>query len=100
MDVITMLRKMRQEVTDYRVEVEGTRREAHPQIYTTLAHELAHHFSGATQPSPEEETIAESTAYVVCARFGLDTGEVISLRGDLEPGAESLQGSPDPYSGD
>ena len=36
MDVIALLRKMRQDVTDYRVEVEGERREEHPQIYTRI----------------------------------------------------------------
>jgi hypothetical protein len=41
----------------------------------TLAHELAHHFGGAVAPSADEETVAESVAYVVCARFGLDTDE-------------------------
>src|SRR4051794_9050642 len=51
-------------------------RDAAPrQMTKTLAHELAHHFGGAIVPSAEEETIAESVAYVVCARFGLDTGE-------------------------
>ncbi len=45
------------------------------QMTKTLAHELAHHLGGALAPSPEEETIAESVAYVACARFGLDTGE-------------------------
>jgi len=42
-------------------------------LYATL--ELAHHFGGATGSSPEEETVAESVAYVACAHFGLDTGE-------------------------
>jgi hypothetical protein len=41
----------------------------------TLAHELAHHFGAGTHSSPEEETMAESVAYVVRAHFGLDTGE-------------------------
>lgn len=51
-------------------------REAAPrQMAKTLAHELAHHFGGATSSDPEEETVAESVAYVSCARFGLDTGE-------------------------
>jgi hypothetical protein len=45
------------------------------QMTKTLAHELAHHFGGAVVPLAEEETLAESVAYVVCARFGLDTGE-------------------------
>jgi antirestriction protein ArdC len=51
-------------------------REASPrQMTKTLAHELAHHFGAGTQSTPEEETMAESVAYVVCAHFGLDTGE-------------------------
>lgn len=51
-------------------------REAAPrQMAKTLAHELAHHFSGARSSSEHEETVAESVAYVACAHFGLDTGE-------------------------
>jgi hypothetical protein len=53
-------------------------RESGPlQMTKTLAHELAHHFNQGTCSSDqraEEETIAESSAYVVCAYFGLDTG--------------------------
>lgn len=51
------------------------RRSAQRQMTKTLAHELGHHFARASESSPEEETVAESIAYVVCARFGLDTGE-------------------------
>jgi putative redox protein len=36
MDVIAILRKMRQEVSDYRIEVAGERAETHPQVYTRL----------------------------------------------------------------
>lgn len=36
MDVISILRKMRQTVTDYRVLVHGERAEAHPQVFTSL----------------------------------------------------------------
>ena len=36
MDVISMLRKMRQVVTGYDVRVTGPRTEEHPRIYTTL----------------------------------------------------------------
>ena len=51
-------------------------REAAPlQMTKTLAHELGHHFNEARESSPDEETIAESVAYVVCSHFGLDTGE-------------------------
>jgi putative redox protein len=36
MDVIVILRKMRQEVTDYRVLVGGERAEGHPRVFTSL----------------------------------------------------------------
>jgi len=45
------------------------------QMTTTLAHELGHHFSGLHGTRGEEESIAESVAYVVCRHFGLDCGE-------------------------
>jgi putative redox protein len=37
MDVIALLRKMRQDVTAYQVEVRGKRRDEHPQIYTHIS---------------------------------------------------------------
>lgn len=45
----------------------------------TLIHELAHHFLGHGQgddnPRHVEEAEAESTAFVVCSHFGIDTSE-------------------------
>jgi putative redox protein len=35
-DVISILKKQRQQVTDYRIEVSGERREDHPRAYTRL----------------------------------------------------------------
>src|SRR6266478_5711922 len=35
-DVISILKKKRQQVTDYRIEVSGERREEHPHSYTRL----------------------------------------------------------------
>ncbi len=51
-------------------------REAAPlQMVKTLAHELAHHYTGLTDASrSEHETAAESVAYIVCAHHGLDSG--------------------------
>ena len=40
----------------------------------TLAHELGHHIAKVDDRA-ENECIAEGIAYVVCAHFGLDTGE-------------------------
>lgn len=39
-DVVSILAKKRQEVTDYRVEVTGTRREEHPRAFTKM---IIHH---------------------------------------------------------
>jgi putative redox protein len=50
MDVISILRKMHQVVTDYRVEVEGTRREEHPRIFT---HIVVEHVVEGVALSPE-----------------------------------------------
>lgn len=36
MDVINMLRKMRQDVTDYEVEISGDRATEHPKIFTEI----------------------------------------------------------------
>lgn len=42
-DVISILHKKRQEVTDYRVEIEGTRREEHPKAFTSFhIHHIVH----------------------------------------------------------
>ena len=35
-DVISILRKQRQQISDYRIEVSGERREEHPRAYTRL----------------------------------------------------------------
>lgn len=57
------------------------REAAQLQMTKTLAHELAHHLDyihaaadRRPRSTPEEETVAESVAYIVCARFGHDTG--------------------------
>lgn len=44
MDVISILRKMRQQVTSYSIEVHAERREEHPRIFTKI--ELIHHVHG------------------------------------------------------
>lgn len=55
------------------------REAAQLQMTKTLAHELAHHFTGMPETydarREEHETIAEAVAYVVLAHFGLDSGE-------------------------
>jgi len=44
MDVISILRKKRQVVTSYRIELNGTRRDEHPRAFTAI--ELVHRVRG------------------------------------------------------
>ncbi len=44
MDVISILRKARQDITDYRIEVHGLRADEHPRVYTEV--EVVHIVSG------------------------------------------------------
>jgi putative redox protein len=44
MDAISILRKKRQEVTDYRLEVEGVKADEHPKVYTAIS--VRHVFTG------------------------------------------------------
>ena len=48
-----------------------------PQIQRTktLAHELGHVFARHGESNPSTETEAEGIAYVVLAKYGLDSGE-------------------------
>lgn len=56
MDVISILRKKRQAVTGYEVELEGDRRETHPRSFTAIR--IVHKFRGVNlDPRAVEEAI-------------------------------------------
>ncbi len=54
-DVVSILRKKRQEVTDYRVEVRGERREEHPRSFKRME---VHHI--VTGRSISEQSVAKA----------------------------------------
>src|SRR3712207_8337593 len=58
-DVVSILRKKRERVTGYRVEVSGTRREEHPRAYTRI--EVRH-----VLRSEEHTSELQSRQYLVC----------------------------------
>ena len=65
MDVISILRKMRQKVTAYRVEVRGSRRAEHPQIYTKI--QLEHVVRGRGLDSKQVARAVELSATRYCS---------------------------------
>src|SRR5207244_12786324 len=54
-DVISILRKKRQNVIDYRIEVRGQRREEHPRSYSRME---VHHI--ITGPNISEQSVAQA----------------------------------------
>lgn len=65
MDVISILRKMRQDVTDYRVEVHGTRATEHPKVYTEI--EVVHVITGHNVSPERAQHAVELSAETYCS---------------------------------
>jgi putative redox protein len=74
-DVISILRKKRERVTDYRVEVRGERRTEHPRAYTRL--EVKHIISGR---NISERAVAQA--------IELSETKYCSVAATLRPAAE------------
>ena len=77
-DVISILKKKRQQVTDYRVEVSGARREEHPHSYTRL--DIKHIFRGH---AVSEQAVARAielsdTTYCSVAASLRGSAEIVS----------------------
>src|SRR5258706_153546 len=67
MDVITILRKKRQHVTGYTVELVGQRREEHPRAFTAI--ELVHRLSGrGLSPAAVSEARRRPSAHTATGR--------------------------------
>jgi putative redox protein len=74
-DVVSILKKKRERVTDYRVEVRGTRREEHPRAFTRM--EVRHVVRG--------RGVSEKA---VAAAVELSETKYCSVAATLRPGVE------------
>jgi putative redox protein len=74
-DVISILKKKREQVTDYRVEVRGARREEHPRAFTRM--EVRHVVRG--------RNVSEKS---VAAAIELSEAKYCSVAATLRPGVE------------
>ena len=77
-DVISILKKKRERVTDYRVEVRGQRREEHPRAYTRME---VHHIvrgRGLTEKSVAQAIELSETKYCSVAATLRPTAEIVS----------------------
>jgi len=74
-DVVSILKKKREQVTSYRVEVSGTRREEHPRAYTRM--EVRHVVTGR---GVSEKAVAQAVE--------LSETKYCSVAATLRPGVE------------
>ena len=64
MDVVSMLRTMRVEVTDYQVRIDGDRAEKHPKVYTDIR--VEHIFVGTGLAADKIHLAVEKSATRFC----------------------------------
>jgi putative redox protein len=82
MDVIAILRKMRQVVTAYELELVGTRREEHPRAFTAI--EVVHRFTGrGLSAAAIEEAIRLSDTKYCSVHATLVPGVAVTSRWEI-----------------
>ena len=92
-DVVGILRKKRERVTDYRVEVRGERRAEHPRSFTRL--EVRHILRGhnLSEKSVAQAIELSETKYCSVAATLRPAAEIISSYEIIEE-SDQMQGSP------
>lgn len=69
MDVISVLRKMRQDVVTYTLDLNGQRAAEHPKVYTSV--DVVHHLSGANIGEENVRRAIELTIERYCPVFNM-----------------------------
>ena len=97
MDVISILKKKRQEVTDFRVEVDSERTDEHPKVFTSAG--VAYHVSGreidekavvraielsATRYCPAQSMLVKVFPMELIYFIYDENGELV-INGEIEP---------------
>jgi len=77
-DVISILRKKRQQITDYRIEVSGERREEHPRAYTRLFVKHIVRGRGVSRDAVERAIELSDQKYCSVAATLRGTAEIIT----------------------
>jgi putative redox protein len=94
MDVISILRKMRQQVSDYQIRVTGERAETHPMVYTSLT--VEHVVTGTDlDPASVRRAIELSETHYCSVAAMLRQAAPIALRYRLIDAATGVETSAD-----
>ena len=86
MDVISILRKKRQDVTGYRIEVEGVRADSHPRVYTQISIRHIVQGNGLSEEAVRRSIELSETKY--CPAFAmLERAATIHSSYEIQPPA-------------
>jgi putative redox protein len=77
-DVISILKKKRQRVTDYRIEVSGERRDDHPRSYTKMFVKHIVHGHGVSPQAVAQAIELSDTKYCSVAATLRGTAEIVT----------------------
>lgn len=77
-DVISILKKKRQRVTDYRIEVSGERREDHPRSYTRMFVKHIVHGRGVSPQTVAQAIELSDTKYCSVAATLRGSAEIVT----------------------
>lgn len=77
-DVISILKKKRQRVTDYRIEVSGERRDEHPRAYTRMLVKHIVRGQGVSEQAVAQAIELSDTKYCSVAATLRGTAEIVS----------------------
>ena len=77
-DVMSILKKKRQRVTDYRIEVSGERREDHPRAYTRMYVKHVVHGRGVSSQAVAQAIELSDTKYCSVAATLRGTAEIVT----------------------
>lgn len=92
MDIISMLRKGRQDVTGYRIALRANRRDEHPRTFTEI--EVVHHVRGrAIKASAVARAIELSDTKYCSVHAMLEPSVAISSRFEIEEDSEAPSAS-------
>ncbi|MFZ0748709.1 MAG: OsmC family protein, partial [Pyrinomonadaceae bacterium] len=77
-DVVSILKKKRQRVTDYRIEVSGERREDHPRAYTRMFVKHIVHGRGVSPQAVAQAIELSGTKYCSVAATLRGAAEIVT----------------------
>jgi putative redox protein len=89
-DVISILRKKREQVLDYRVEVTGTRRDEHPRSYSRMEVKHILRGRGLSEKAVAAAIELSETKYCSVAATLRPTVEIVSSYEIIEAGANGV----------